>query len=451
MVFGLLYYTIGLSVLLHSRHYSRLTLAKSLPWFGAFGISIAIFNWGYIYIPQLIQIFGESTVRVLLLFHQIIQAVSFVLLFQFGIEMLGPFSGRRRWIRLVPTFVFALWLIGPFIVGFSLIPDIYDWGWFVNACSRYLICAPASAVSVAGLIKQQRKQIKPLKLPRIDGVVRLAAAALSAYGVFAGLIVPKTFFFPASVINTVSFEKVMILPSYVYLSIIGIILFITMIRILEIYNVETDTMIKNMEEDQVIANEMESVARDLHDGALQQVYASGLLAQSLQKHVPVNNKKEVDQLIATINQAIDQLRGFLPHPKKEIKSVDLVSALLPKIEEARRYVSVETNWDTESPISLSVEQTRHISALLGEALSNAIRHSKTEQIIVSISCHNNKLVLEVQDFGSGISVSAEQGHGLKNIRDRARLLGANIQVESEENYGTNVRMVLDTGEDKHDH
>jgi signal transduction histidine kinase len=451
LIFGLLFYTIGLSVLLHSRHYSRLTLAKSLPWFGAFGITIAAFEWGYIYIPLLIKISGQQYATILLLLHQILLATAFIFLFQFGVEMLGPYQDRRRWMRLTPTFFFAVWLVGPYVIGFSLIDDIYEWGWFANACSRYLICFPASFVTVVGLIRQQRRQIKPLKLPRIDSVVRFAAGALAAYGVFAGLVVPKTFFFPATIINTQSFTKVMFFSPYVYLSIIGIILLITVSRILEIFDFETDTMIKNMEEAQVIANERESVARDLHDGVLQQVYASGLLAQSLLKHVPQENRTEVDQLISTINQAIDQLRGFLPQQKADYSSVDLVSALLPKIEEARQYVQIETDWNPQLLPSLSVEQTRHISAFLSEALSNAIRHSRTERIKISISCMDQKLKLQVQDYGTGISPSAEQGHGLKNMRDRARLLGADFSIESEQFDGTVIRMELFVTEESDGH
>lgn len=451
MIYGLLYFTVGLSVSLHSRHYSRLTLAKCLPWFGGFGFFIAIYNWGFIFLPLVDNFSDPRAATFWHLVHYILQAFSYLLLFQFGIEMLRPNQEKWRWLRLLPTYFFAFWLVGPYIIGFSLISGIETWGNFINACSRYFLCLPAAALSVAGLIRQQRLQIKPLKLPKIDNVVRAAAGALAAYSLFEGFVVPKTFFFPATVINMESFQQALYFPSYFYLSIIGLTLYVTMNRTLEIFDIETDNMVKAMEEAQVITTERERVARDLHDGALQQVYAAGLLAQSLKKHVPEKNMNEVHQLVLTINQAILQLRGFLPWQQSDTEEVDLISALMPRIEEAKRYVKVETHIDARDLPALSVEQTRHLAALLGEALSNAIRHSRTQNIHIVLKCEEGNVILEVQDFGTGISRHAEQGYGLRNMRDRARLLGANFEIFSDHQKGTTVKVVLPIMGGRHAH
>ena len=118
-----------------------------------------------------------------------------------------------------------------------------------------------------------------------------------------------------------------------------------------------------------------------------------------------------------------------------------MGALTPKIEEARKYIPIDTYWDIHNKLpSLTLEQTRHITALLSEALSNAIRHARTEKIQISLSYLDNLIKLEIRDFGFGISSSAEQGYGLKNMRDRARLLGANLVIESENAKGTAVKL-----------
>lgn len=450
-VYGLVFFTLGMTITLQSRHYSRLTLAKSLPWLGAFGISHAFYEWGEVFIPLQIESEGPQLATVLTIIQIILLAISFSALFQFGIEMLRPFSPRWRWIRLVPFAVFILWLVGPFMIGFSLIPDLYKWDAFATANAHYFICAPGSLFSVIGLIHQQRAQIKPMKLPHIDNVIRVAAGSLAAYGVLSGLIVPKTFFFPATIINHETFASVMFFPPYVYRSIAGVLLLVSIARSLEIFNIETDVMIRNMEEVQVVAYERERIARDLHDGALQQVYAAGLLAQSLKRHISTDRQKEVDRLIDTINQAIDQLREFLPKPQPDIKFVDLIGAISPKIDEAKRYTRIDTTWDITEIPALSVEQTRHVTALLSEAISNAIRHSKSEKIKISISYQNSHLVMEIRDFGKGISPSAEQGFGLKNMRDRAKLLGAEFSIESEDAKGTTVKLDMPLGVGTNEH
>ena len=50
------------------------------------------------------------------------------------------------------------------------------------------------------------------------------------------------------------------------------------------------------------------------------------------------------------------------------------------------------------------------------------------------------MILEVEDSGTGIPIQAEPGYGLKNMRDRARLLGAELTINSNIGKGTLVRL-----------
>jgi signal transduction histidine kinase len=446
-LYGLLYYSFGLSVFLHSRHFSRLILAKSLPWLGGFGLLTAIYEWGDVYIPLQAQVHQMHSPIVFLIFQQLILGLSLISLFQFGIELLRPFKTRFRWIRLIPTFVLLLWLFGPFIIGFSLISNLKDWVSFTSGTAARFICIPASVVSVVGLIHQQRRQIKPMKIPFIDTMTRLAAAGLAAYGFFGGIFGPRSFLEPGIFLTEETFVKYVGVNPHLFMSIAGLILFYSFTRILEIFDIETEKMVSNMEEAQVIANERERIARDLHDGALQQVYASGLMAQSLRRRAKHENLAEVDRLINAINQAIIQLREFLPKQKSDVKTVDLVGTLLPKIEEAKQYIQVKTTWDIDDLFPLSIDQARHISAFLNEAMSNTIRHSKSREMEITIRYHDHLLTLEIRDFGEGISPAAEQGYGLRNMRERARLLGADLQIESEYHHGTLVHLELPVKEE----
>lgn len=445
-MYGLLYFSLGLSVFIHSRRFSRLILARSLPWLGGFGVLTAVYEWGKIYIAFSVEFRGQENFVIFQILHQLILALSLVSLFQFGIDLLRPFEARYRWVRLVPSFVFGLWLFGPFIIGFSLITDIHDWVSFVSGTAARFICIPASVVSVVGLIHQQRRQTKPMKIPHMDAMTRVAAGALAAYGFFGGVFGPKSFFKPGIFLTFDTFTEFVGIPPHVFLSIAGVILFISFTRLLEIFDIETDVMIRNMEEAQVVANERERMARDLHDGALQQVYASGLLAQSLKRYVKPENHEDADRLVNAINQAIDQLREFLPQQKSDVVTVDLTGALLPKIEEASQYIQVKTIWDIKYLPHLSIDQARHLTAFLNEAMSNVIRHSKSTEMEILVQYKENLLVIIVRDFGEGISPAAEQGYGLKNMRDRARLLGAELHIESERNLGTVVKLELSVKE-----
>jgi len=201
-------------------------------------------------------------------------------------------------------------------------------------------------------------------------------------------------------------------------------------------------MIRQMEESQVVAIDHEQIARDLHDGALQQVYAAGLLAQSLQRQAKGSLADGIKRLVITINQAIDQLRAFLPLLQPEPKSIELVKALEPIIEDARQALPVETFWDTPNSHLLSPEQTSHVVAFTAEALSNAIRHSQTKKIEIFMEFVEGHLRLTVCDYGKGLPPVVVSGYGLRNMRDRSRLLCAELKFDSPSGKGTRVTLDL---------
>ncbi|MDO9121094.1 MAG: ATP-binding protein, partial [Anaerolineaceae bacterium] len=96
----------------------------------------------------------------------------------------------------------------------------------------------------------------------------------------------------------------------------------------------------------------------------------------------------------------------------------------------------------------SVDQARHLTAFLNEVMSNVIRHSKSTEMEIKILFHDHLLTLEVRDYGEGISPAAEQGYGLRNMRERARLLGADLQIDSKRQHGTVVKLDLVVQEEK---
>jgi signal transduction histidine kinase len=441
-VYGLVFFILGIAILLQTRSYSRLRLARNLPWLGWFGILHGMYEWGDIFIPLQMTTMGENYFPIFDFIQHTLLAFSFWSLFQFGIELLRPSSRAWRWIRLIPTMVLSVWLVGPMILGYIFTKDIHNWHLYGYAVTRYMLCFPGSILSGIGLIRQARIQIDPLKVPKIGLMFKIAAVALFAYAILAGLITPKGNFFPSTLINTEWFTATFYAPPPIFRSLAGVILLFSIIRALEVFNIETDRMIRSMEQGQVMAVERERIARDLHDGALQQVYASGLLAQSLRKKLEGSQATEANNLITTINQAIEQLRAFLPQLKPEPQSIDLAGALLPIIQDAQRNVSISTHWDTKEIPSLTPEQTSHLTALFTEVLSNIIRHSRSDNADIRLFCKNHHLIIEVEDFGVGIPVQAEPGYGIKNMRDRAKLLGAYLTVDSVMGKGTVVKIDL---------
>ncbi len=95
-VYGLVFFVLGIAILLQTRSYSRLRLARSLPWLGWFGILHGLYEWGDIFIPIQVGMMGEHYFSIYDFIQHTLLAVSFASLFQFGIDLLRPSSKAWR-------------------------------------------------------------------------------------------------------------------------------------------------------------------------------------------------------------------------------------------------------------------------------------------------------------------------------------------------------------------
>ena len=85
-----------------------------------------------------------------------------------------------------------------------------------------------------------------------------------------------------------------------------------------------------------------------------------------------------------------------------------------------------------------------------EALTNACKHSKCKKVMVTMTQEGHDVRLEVRDRGIGFNPEAvEEGHfGLEGIRQRVRLLGGRLNIESKSGFGTLVQVVVPILESK---
>jgi signal transduction histidine kinase len=79
--------------------------------------------------------------------------------------------------------------------------------------------------------------------------------------------------------------------------------------------------------------------------------------------------------------------------------------------------------------------------IVEEALQNVVKHSGAEDAKVELSGHDNQIDLCISDSGTGFrpeSARVEAGIGLISMRERLRLVGGTLSVESEPSHGTRI-------------
>ena len=80
------------------------------------------------------------------------------------------------------------------------------------------------------------------------------------------------------------------------------------------------------------------------------------------------------------------------------------------------------------------------SRIIQESLTNARRHSGAKRISVVLKMDEGDLLVEVSDNGRGFGPETPPGVGLSSMRERAALIGGELEMESEPGRGTDVRL-----------
>lgn len=432
-IYGLMFFVLGLAIALQSRHSSHLDLARSLNWLAAFGFLHGFHEWGDLFIPLQAEYLASGIVPILKYIHLLLLAASFGCLYAFGLALLEPLKHRR-----VLHIGFASLLVGwlvlslfPFRVWFN---DFDAWQNAVDALTRYFIGLPSGLLAAYALREHTLKRITPYDVPRIVRALQLSGVAMALYALAAGLIVPPVSFFPGNWLNTDTFTRYLLVPPQLIRALIGLAMAGTTIRFLEIFDVETARQIEAMQQQQMLADERERIARELHDGTIQKVYTAGLLVSSAGKLAEQDTPlaSRLATAVGVLDDAIGDLRQNLSQLHAPVASPEPLKLVIQKLATDPRFsslIAVDVKLDMPDSCYLKPERNIHLMAILQEALANTVRHAHAQHVSITADCREGSLHVMVRDDGVGLPAQVTEGHGLRNMRDRASLLHGQLAIE----------------------
>lgn len=440
-VYGQTFFIMGLAIFLQSRRHSRLRLARDLRWLAAFGILHGLYEWGDVFIPIQAQYLPEPYIDLLLTFHTVLLAVSFSCLVAFGAATLNT---RWRWGWRLLIAVALIWGVGFWISLYSA-DTLEQWHHLSSIWARYLLGLPGSLLAAYGLRYQAETQVLPLGVGNIYRTLRVAGIALVAYAFFGGMVVTPGIFFPANVLNRAALESVIGVPVEVFRSVVGLVLAVSVIRALEIFEIELDRLIEDMEVERIQAAERDRIGQEIHDGAVQAVYSASLILESMQQHVGEDTEAAVrlDRAKRVLSGAISDLRRYMSSLRSDIPTESLADSLRQLVHDPRFSSLLQIQVKFEVEPELNPTQVGHIVAIVQESLSNTLRHGNGRRVSLDLCREANRLMLKLQDDGHGFDErTITPGYGLRAMRDRARLLGGTLLVQSPHGKGTTITLQI---------
>jgi signal transduction histidine kinase len=181
----------------------------------------------------------------------------------------------------------------------------------------------------------------------------------------------------------------------------------------------------------VLFEDRDRIGRDLHDLVIQRLFAVGLSLQS------ITEVSEGPQVRPRIETAVEDLDATIKDIRRSIfalgsteSAADIQTEVARLVDRAGSTLKFRPTLEIVGPLRsvVSEEVAPHLLAVLGEALSNATRHSGATKIAVRVTA-DESLELLVTDDGGGMPADVQES-GLSNIRDRAARLGGRCEVDS---------------------
>lgn len=444
-VYGLVFFVLGFGIIIRTRQSSRMELARSLRWLAAFGIIHGFNEWGDLFIPIQASYLSPPVLDALYSFQLILLTTSFGCILEFGVSLLRSL-GRFKWLRGVSGALVLSWLVGIYVILPPIMLDQVERRNLAIAFSRYLIGFPGCLLAAYGLRAYTMERIAPLQVPVIVRTFKAAGHSIATYAILTGLIPPPIKLFPGNILNSNTFAQVIGIPPWVFRTIAAGVLTIVIIRAMEIFELESDRRIEELEQKQIIASERERYARKLHDVTIQKVYTAGLLVESASRLAKAGSKLDVrlGRAISVLNDTIVDLREELAnlnshapiHPQP-------LAVLLEDLANNVHFKSIiNISLDIELPDnkSLSPRRSNHIMAIVNEALANTVRHAQAKDVTIVARDLGNQFTIKINDNGIGLPVNPKVGYGLRNMRDRARLLNSKIEFSNKK--GTSITLEI---------
>ncbi|HXC37157.1 MAG TPA: two-component regulator propeller domain-containing protein [Candidatus Acidoferrales bacterium] len=216
--------------------------------------------------------------------------------------------------------------------------------------------------------------------------------------------------------------------------------------------------LKHLEQERVLERERTRIAQDLHD----EMGAKLCRISFLSEHVRRNQNGMAPELRHQIASISDASREVL-HSLDEI-----VWAVNPQNDTLEHVVSYIGHYANEffqetgieckvnisgrpPPYSLSAQLRHNLLLAVNEAFTNVLKHSKANQVDVSIDLNADTFEATVSDNGNGFDLSSTvvsesssgaAGDGLRNMKQRLSDIGGRCSIQSKPGNGTVVQFVL---------
>ncbi|WP_219191956.1 ATP-binding protein [Bacillus paralicheniformis] len=198
------------------------------------------------------------------------------------------------------------------------------------------------------------------------------------------------------------------------------------------------------------------LARDLHDSVLQDMislkHQSEMFLADFEKDKVctnqirqrlINMNEQMSTVIQTTRETCQELRPQLLY---DLGLVKALSKLAAQHQESSSIDKIRLNTERFSKV-LDLDTQLNLYRIVQELLSNAVKHSKANEVLIMLVCIKEKVVLHYEDDGIGFDPDKlyqnSASMGLSGIRERVRALNGSLDIQTAEGKGFRVAIEME--------
>ncbi|HVH65223.1 MAG TPA: GAF domain-containing sensor histidine kinase [Candidatus Acidoferrum sp.] len=212
--------------------------------------------------------------------------------------------------------------------------------------------------------------------------------------------------------------------------------------------------VQEQKNEMAVVAERNRIARDIHDGLVQYVYALGLQlehARDLATTEPAAIATQLSGAIDKTNHVLAELRTMIyelrPAVMKEREISDWLEKFCRQFQQATG-IKIDVRIGATGGRELAPHVSIAMLRIIQEGLANIYKHSHATEARLSLDFTAGGARLVLEDNGQGFDVATRQapaiehGQGLQNMNERIRELGASLELESAPGAGTRLTAVF---------
>lgn len=205
--------------------------------------------------------------------------------------------------------------------------------------------------------------------------------------------------------------------------------------------------------DSATAEERRRLAREMHDGVAQDIASLGYLVDALAAGAATPKQAELVAIVRDrITAIVAEIRRSLVNLRTSIGASESLGAAIASIARNLSEVSgvpIHVIAD-ETTDRLRPEVEGELFRIAQEAMNNAVKHARASAIEVHCQVRAPAAQITVADDGQGLQPGRRDSHGLQIMRERARLIGATLEIADRPTGGLAVSVTIPRGDLTHD-